>query len=79
MAFRPLDPSDAEGISTYLSEPTVDDSYNRGTLVGTRQEKLTYLFERAGSYTLPDQSYNWRNTSSEKLETVILTGLSVEV
>ena len=79
MAFRPLDPSDVAGMSTYLSEPTVDDSYNRGTLVGTRQEKLTYVFERAGSYTLPDLSYNWWNTSSEKLETVTLTGLPVEV
>ncbi len=79
MAFRPLDPSDTEGISTYLSEPILDDSYNRGTLVGARQEKLTYVFERAGIYTLPDLSYNWWNTSSEKLETITLTGLSVEV
>jgi hypothetical protein len=79
MAFRPLAPTDIAGISTYLSEPTVDDSYNRGILVGTRQEKLTYVFEQAGSYQLPGLSYSWWNTSSEKLETVTLNGLSIEV
>ena len=79
MAFLPLSSSENEGISTYLSEPAVEDSYNRGTLVGKRQEKLTYVFERGGSYVLPELSYHWWNTSAEKLETITLTGLSVEV
>ena len=79
MAFNPLIPADIGGISTYLSEPTVEDSYNRGTLVGKRREKLTYVFEEPGNYALPDLSYNWWNTSAEKLETITLTGLSVEV
>ena len=79
MAFNPLIPADIAGISTYLSQPTVEDSYNRGTLVGKRQEKLTYVFEEAGSYTLPNLSYNWWNSDDEKLETITLAGLSVEV
>ena len=79
MAFMPISPSETAGIRTYLSQPTVEDSYNRGTLVGKRQEKLTYVFEEAGSYTLPDLSYNWWNSGDEKLQTITLAGLSVEV
>ena len=79
MAFNPLIPADIAGISIYLSEPTLADSYNRGSLVGKRREKLTYVFEEPGNYILPDLSYNWWNTSAEKLETITLTGRSVEI
>ncbi len=79
MAFSPLDQTEIAGIAVYLSEPGVEDSYDRGTLIGKRHEKITYLFEQPGEYRLPDLSYSWWNTSAEKLETLILPGLSVQV
>ena len=79
MALTPLVYPDETGISVYPSQPTVDDSYNRGTLIGQRSEKITYVFEQPGDYKLSDLIYTWWNTAAEKLETTSLPGLSVAV
>ena len=79
MAFTPLVMADVTGISIYPSQPAVEDSYNRGTLVGQRSEKITYVFEQPGDYKLTELTYTWWNTAAEMLETTSLPGLSIVV
>ncbi|SLN37631.1 hypothetical protein PSA7680_01824 [Pseudoruegeria aquimaris] len=41
------------GIAAYPSEPVIEESENRGTLSGTRSEKITYVAEAGAEGSLP--------------------------
>jgi len=79
MAFTPLQYDDLPGVGIYPAEPTVKDSTDRGSLTGMRAENVTYVFERAGTVTVPDVVLTWWNVSAQKLERVTLPGLALDV
>jgi len=79
MAFTPLQYDDLPGVGIYPAEPTVKDSTDRGSLTGMRAENVTYVFERAGTVTVPDVVLTWWNVSAQKLERVTLPGLELDV
>lgn len=79
MAFTPLMHEQIDGVGAYPAEPQVDDQAARGALTGTRVEAVTYIFERPGTYTLPDLVVPWWDVREEVLKRHELAGLTVQV
>ncbi len=79
MAFSPtvFDPIDDIGV--YPGEPSVEDKFERGDLSGERLETVTYVFERAGYFEIPDVEITWWNTAAGELQQIVLPGLGLEV
>ncbi len=61
-----------EGVSIYRKPSEVQDKANRGSLTGTRTESFTYIFERSGSFTIPQQTLYWWNSQSQELQEVLI-------
>jgi hypothetical protein len=79
MLLAPVSFSRLDGVGVYQKEPTVADSYGRGELSGTREEAVSYVFEKPGLAEIPAVTFYWWNVSSEQLEMIILDGLKVQV
>jgi len=79
MAIAPLGVPALPGVGIYPAEPRVDDAVDRGGLIGRRTDTLTYVFERAGTVSIPDIEVIWWNIGAERLETATLPGLKAEV
>ena len=54
MAFAPMLHGKIENLGIYPGEPAVEDKFARGDLTGTRVETVTYVFEHAGDFEIPD-------------------------
>jgi hypothetical protein len=61
-----------DGISIYRKPAQVFDESNRGTLLGTRIEEFTYIFEKAGKYEITERTIYWWNTQSNSLEALVI-------
>lgn len=68
-----------QGVRVYADPPVVEDSSNRGQVTGSRTDKVTYVFERAGSYDLPALSQPWWSLSGKQARTETLPGVAVTV
>ena len=79
MAFAPMRFKRIENIGIYPAEPTVADKFARGDLTGTRVETVTYVFERAGDFEIPDVEFNWWDIDAGQLKQLVLPGMSVQV
>ncbi|MEA3408821.1 MAG: BatD family protein [Candidatus Eisenbacteria bacterium] len=79
MAFPPLDHREIEGVGIYPGEPTLQDEFARGSLSGSREDVVTYVFEREGSATLPDVVVHWWNTETKTLREIRLPGMTLEI
>jgi hypothetical protein len=76
MAFVPLRYPAIEGLGIYPSEATVNDTSTRGSLTGTRVESVTYIFEQAGSVTIPDKVLTWWDAKNQELQQITLPGFT---
>lgn len=76
-----LAPDDIGGISTYPSEPEFAEVVDAadGQIAAIRAETLTYMFERAGTYTLPGVSLEWWNNRTGKVERSALPAVTISV
>jgi hypothetical protein len=63
---------DIEGVSIYRKPPELLDKTNRGLLTGRRSDKVTYIFEQAGQYHIPQQIIYWWNPELEELNELII-------
>ena len=63
---------DLSGLSIYHKPAHIFDKSNRGTLLGTRVESFTYIFEKPGSYTIDEQVIYWWNSQSSTLERLLI-------
>lgn len=68
-----------DGVRVYVDPPTVEDRSNRGIVDGERVDKATYVFERGGSYVLPDLSQPWWSLAEKRARAESLPGLTVSV
>ncbi|MDU0339985.1 hypothetical protein [Bosea rubneri] len=68
-----------DGARVYVDPPTVEDRSNRGVVDGERVDKATYVFERGGSYVLPDLSQPWWSLADKRARVESLPGLTVSV
>lgn len=65
----PADPIDGLGV---YSKPQLLDEDDGITLVGVREERLTYIAKRPGQFSIPATRYTWFDLDSEQLRTVEL-------
>jgi len=68
-----------DGISIYHKPAQIFDKSNRGTLIGSRVESFTYIFEKSGSYTLPERIIYWWNSQLNTLEELVIPTVSWNV
>ena len=68
-----------EGVRVYVDPPVVDDRTNRGNVEGHRTDKVTYVFEKAGSYTLPALVQPWWSLADGQARQEMLPGVTVTV
>jgi hypothetical protein len=67
---------EAEGLAAYPAAPQIDDRTNRGSLVGERTDRITWIVERAGDYSLPTVAFRWWDPAQEALRTDVVQGVS---
>jgi hypothetical protein len=79
MMLPPVSATSPSGIRLHTSAPDVHDRIERGQTGSVRSETLKYQFERAGSYRLPEISFQWWDPNKEKLQHKRLPGLMVQV
>lgn len=79
MAFTPLTFPPTDGLGIYPGEPSVDDHYERGMLTGKRTETVTYMFEREGSYELPEIVIPWWDMKNRDVKRAVLPALKLTV
>jgi len=68
--------SSLDGISIYRKPAQIFDKSNRGSLLGTRIESFTYIFEKTGNYDLPEQKIYWWDSQSNTLEELVIPATS---
>lgn len=68
-----------EGVRVYADPPVTEDRSNRGQVTGARTDKITYVFEKAGSYELPALSQPWWSLANKQARTETLPGVTVTV
>jgi hypothetical protein len=68
-----------EGVRVYTGAPEVVDNVERGESSARRIDRVKYLFERGGAFTLPEVTFDWWDPQQEKLQSKTLPGLTVEV
>jgi hypothetical protein len=68
-----------DGVRVYVDPPSSEDRVNRGTVTGHRTDKATYVFERAGSFTLPALSQPWIDLATKSARSEALPGATVTV
>jgi hypothetical protein len=68
-----------DGVRVYADPPVVEDRIDRGDVDGRRTDKVTYVFERAGSFVLPELRQPWWSLSDKQARTETLAGVTVSV
>lgn len=68
-----------EGVRVYVDPPVSEDRVNRGAVTGQRTDRVTYVFEKAGSYALPALSQPWWDLGSASVKHETLQGSRVSV
>lgn len=68
-----------EGVRVYVDAPVIDDRVDRGNVDGRRTDKVTYVFERGGTYELPPLTQPWWSLADKQARAETLPGTSVSV
>ncbi|ACA15732.1 conserved hypothetical protein [Methylobacterium sp. 4-46] len=68
-----------EGVRIYVDPPRSEDRMNRGAVTGSRVDRVTYVFEKPGSYDLPAVVQPWWDLDEARARAVTLAGVRVAV
>lgn len=74
-----FDPGNNDGLVAYPQSPKINNYFDRGRLTGKRSESVTYVVEQPGKYNLPEIRVVWWNTSSQSLQTEVISAITVKV
>lgn len=69
-----IDPTGVPGVSVYADQPVVEEGPP-----SRRTEKLTFVFEAGGEFTLPGVELRWWNMEEQQIETAGVVPLAVTV
>jgi hypothetical protein len=61
-----------EGLAVYHKPVEIKDVVNRGDYLAQRNESISYLVERNGTYQLPALEFHWWNLQAQEMQTVVL-------
>ncbi len=67
MMLPQFEPAKATGLAVYPRPPELTNRSNRGTLIASREEHISYLVEDTGDYLLPAMDFFWWDTRSQAL------------
>ncbi len=70
---------DINGIAIYSAPAQLNDQTNRGEYSGVRTEQATYIFEKAGDFQLPPQTFYWWNLDTQSLEFITLASQELKI
>lgn len=79
LALPQIQFAEIDGAKLYPAQPQLSDVTNRGSYRATRIDAVTYVFEKPGSYVLPDISVRWWNPARQRAEETVLEALEVEI
>jgi hypothetical protein len=79
MAMLDLDFPAPAGVRVYTDPPQTDDRVLRGDLTGQRTDKVTYVFERGGSFPIEAVVQPWWDLSANRLRRAEGKGVTVAV
>jgi hypothetical protein len=74
MVFEPLPDWQFDGLGVYEDTPTVRDDTDRGSLTGTRIDRVTLVCEQPGRYELPELAFHSWNPETEQLDKALVSG-----
>lgn len=66
-----------EGLKTYPDQPVLNETKQGDGLVASREEKIAYIPNQAGDYTLPEVTITWFNTKTQKTEVATLPEVTI--
>jgi hypothetical protein len=79
LAMQDLRGSTPDGVRAYPDPPNADDRSNRGTLIGRRVDRITYVFEKPGMFTLPSLEQPWWDLQAAALRSEGAPGMRLQV
>lgn len=66
-----------DSTASYQAYPQpnrLDDKQTRGDYQSSRIEESVYVIQQGGEFTLPEHKFQWWNSKSKELETVVIEG-----
>jgi hypothetical protein len=79
LGFPALDATAPQGVRVYVDQPQSDDKVARGDLTGERKDRITYVFEKEGDFSLAGLTQPWWDLSSKTLRKVTAPGRRITV
>jgi hypothetical protein len=79
LALATLTFSTPDGVRAYVDSPVIEDSVERGVVTGQRTDRVAYVFERAGTYTLPGLAQPWWDLGSRSAHVLSMPARHMEV
>ena len=79
MMLPALDIQALQGLKAYPLPPELQDNNNRGEMTASRVERISYIAQQPGSYTLPAEEFLWWDTRSRRLVLLSLPAIDIEV
>lgn len=79
MMLPKLAVADIEGVARYLKPAQLSDKVNRGDYLAERRQQITYVFEAAGEFEIPAETFYWWNLATQQIEVISLPVLSLVV
>jgi hypothetical protein len=67
------------GATSYPQPPDIEDAVNRGDVTGERVDKVTFIFEKPGKFSIPAVSESWWNTDMGQAEIITAPGFSATI
>lgn len=68
-----------DGVRAYVDPPVIEDRSNRGSVDGQRTDKVTYVFEKPGTFVLPALAQPWWSLADKRARSETLPGLTVTI
>jgi hypothetical protein len=68
-----------DGVRAYVDPPMIEDRVERGEVTGTRTDRVTYVFERAGRFVIPGVAQPWWDVQAGAAHTLKLPARDIEV
>jgi hypothetical protein len=70
---------DISGLRAYAEPAALNNRNNRGSLIATRRQRITYIAEQKGEFQLPARDYFWWDTSSGEVQLLSIPSTVIQV
>jgi hypothetical protein len=79
MMLPAISANEQDGLRAYPLPPALENRNNRGVSTASRIQRISYVAERPGQYTLPALDFHWWDTTSNSLKLVSLPATAIVV